>query len=219
MADLADFLPDVQPFCAGVPVPIAERAILHATREFCEESGWWRSEQTFTTVTDESGTGEYTLTLASGQNLVSVITPIHHSNYPVTLKTEEWLTEQYALDWRTKTAEQAKHFTMSSKVIVRLVPYPTVAVANDLRVWKILKPALTSPTVDDTIRDDWSEQIGLGALARLNMQIGQPWGDANLAAVRYAQFREAVREAKAKAVAKWQDRRHQKQRRTVGHHF
>ncbi|MCP5230900.1 MAG: hypothetical protein H6948_02200 [Zoogloeaceae bacterium] len=219
MADLADFLPDVLPWCVGVSAPLAERAVLHAAREFCEYTGWWRSDELFTTVTDESATGEYALTLATGTALVSVLNPIWHASVPVYLKPAAWLTENYTKDWRTKTGEQADFFTMTAKATVRLVPYPTTAVADDLRVTKILKPALTSPTVDDTVLDDWSEAIGWGAVARLKAQPGQAWSDQNDAAAKLLLFEEAKQKAKSKAVADWQDRNFQRNRRVAGHHF
>lgn len=219
MATLADFLPDVQPYCDGVPIPIAERAILHAAREFCSKSGYWRDDQLFDTVTDESSTGAYTLTLAAGRELVSLVTPIYHGSKQVYLKNEEWLSADYAEDWRTQTGETALFFTMSAKTIVRLVPYPTVAVVDDLRVTRILRPSLVSPTVDDTVLGDWSEQIGWGALARLKAMPERQWTDLTTADGYLEQFQNACNEGQSRAIAKWQDRRFQRQRTTVGRYF
>lgn len=193
--------------------------ILHAVREFCSKSGYWRDDQLFTTVTGASGTGEYTLTMAAGTELVSVVTPILHGNKPVSLRNEEWLTANYAEDWRTQTAEKATYFTMKSKAIVRLVPYPTVAVVDDLRVTRILRPSLVSPTVDDTVQADWSEQIGWGALARLKAMPERQWTDLTTADAYLEMFREACDEGQSRAIAKWQDRRFQRQRTTVGRYF
>ena len=219
MATLADFLPDVQPHCDGVPIAVAERMILHAVREFCSKSGYWRDDQLFTTVTDESATGAYTLTLAAGTELVSVVTPILHGNKPVTLQNEEWLTEYYAEDWRTQTGETATFFTMSAKTIVRLVPYPTVAVADDLRVTRILRPSLASPTVDDTVHADWCEQIGWGALARLKAMPERQWTDLTTADAYLEMFKDACNDGQSRAIAKWQDRRFQRKRTVAGHQF
>lgn len=219
MADIADFLPDVLPYCPGVPDPLAERAILHAVREFCSDSGYWRGEQLFDTVTDATGTGEYTLTLAAGTDLVSVVTPIEHGVNQVHLKTEEWLRDNYAFDWRTRTNENAAYFTMKAKTIIRLVPYPTVAVVDGLRVATILGPSLIAPTVDNDVRDDWSEQIGWGALARLKAQPGQEWSDAPGSAMYRAQFDLAKDDAFTLGLAKWQSRRFQRNRTTRGYYF
>ena len=219
MAELADFLPDVLPWCPGVSVPLAERAVLHAVREFCEYSGWWRATELFETVTDESATGEYALTLAAGTQLVSVQNPVEHGGAQVFLKSEAWLAENYSKDWRTQTAEQARFFTMTDKTTVRLVPYPTTAVADDLRVVKILKPALTAPTVDDTVLEDWSEAVGWGAVARLKAQPNVAWTDQKDAAAKLLLFEDAKQKAKSKAIAAWQDRNFQRNRRVSGHHF
>lgn len=220
MATLEDFLPDVQPLCPGVPIPTAERAVLHAVREFCSISAYWQEEQTFTTVTDASGTGEYTVTLTAGSDLVSLLIPITHKTNPVYLKNEVWLTENYATDWRTRTGEQAGYFTMASPIIVRLVPYPTVAVAGDLRLVKILWPALTSPIISDVVLD-YIEAIGQGAAARLMMMPGQPWTDerGTRATMLMGAFGKACDDAKSLAIAKWQDRSHQRTRRTTGRYF
>lgn len=219
MAELADFLPDVEPFCEMVPAPIAERAILHACREFCDKSGYWHEDQLFATVTDESGTGEYTLTFAAGTELSSLRNPIHHGNQEVFLKSPEWLSTNFADDWRTKTNEKATYFTMTSKVIVRLVGYPTVAVTNDLRVTKILRPSLTAPTVDNTLAGDWSEAIGWGAIARIKATPNKPYTDLRVVDAYIAAFNDACDRAQSKAIAMWQDRRHQRQRRAAGSYF
>ena len=220
MATLEDFLPDVQPYCPGVPIPTAERAVLHALREFCTISAYWREDQTFTTVTGASGTGEYTVTLAAGSDMASLLIPITHKNNPVYLKNEVWLTENHAKDWRTRTGEQAKYFTMSAPTIVRLVPYPTIAVVGDLRITKILWPTLTSPLIDDIVLD-YAEEISKGASARLMMMPGQQWTDERglRAASLMLAFKEGCDDAKSKAIAKWQDRSHQRTRRTRGHFF
>ena len=115
MAALSAFLPDVEPHCQKVPIPTAERAILHAAREFCEKSGYWRVEQLFTTVTDESATGQYTLTFTAGSELVSVVNPIYHGKEEVYLKSEQWLYANYTKEWRTRTGQQADYFIMPSK--------------------------------------------------------------------------------------------------------
>ena len=219
MATLADFLPDVQPHCDGVPIPVAERAVLHAAREFCSKSGYWREDELFETVTDESATGEYTLTPAAGTELATVVTPIMHASKPVYLKNEEWLTENYRETWRALTGEQAQFFTMTAKTVVRLVPYPLTAVANDLRVTKILRPSLTSPVVDATVLADFSEQIGFGAIARLKAMPGKTWTDLDTVDAYLARFEDGISEAKSRAIAKWQDRTHQRGRRTQGLYF
>jgi len=75
MADIVDFLPQVIQECPGCPDPTAELAILNTLREICADTGYWREEQIFSLVTDESATGEYTLTVSEGQVLESVISP------------------------------------------------------------------------------------------------------------------------------------------------
>jgi len=219
MATLEDFLPDVQPYCQGVPIPTAERAVLHALREFCAKSAYWREDETFTTVTDETGTGEYTVTLDAGTELASLLIPITHSDIPIYLKNEVWLTENYAPDWRARTAEQARYFTMSAPDIIRLVPYPTAAVTDDLRVTKILQPALNAPTVDDVVLD-YIEGIAMGAVARLMKMPNQEWTDqrGTSADAMMVAFNDACDDAKSIAIAKWQDRSHQRPRRVKGHY-
>ena len=219
MAAIEDFLPDVQPYCEGVPVPLAERAILHAVREFCSKTGYWRSEELFTTVTDESSAGKYTLTIAGGTELVSVMNPIYHSDTPIFLKSEAWLGKNYAENWRTQTGQQARYFTMAAKAVVQLVPYPTAAVSDDLRVPFVLRPALASPTVDDLVRDDWSQHIAWGALAELTAIPDKSWTDLKMAAVYAARFEEAKDEGQSRAIAMYQDPRFQRERTTMGHYF
>ena len=219
MAAIEDFLPDVQPYCKGVPASLAERALLHAARAFCSTSGYWRASQRFTTVTDESASGEYTLTLAPGTELVSVMNPVYHSDTPIFLKSEAWLSRNYAENWRTLAGQQARHFTMAAKAVVRLVPYPTAAVSDDLRVPFVLRPALTAPTIDTTVQDEWSEQIGWGAIARLKAMPDEQWSDEQGAVMYAAKFEEAKNEGQSRAIAMWQDRRFQRERTTMGHYF
>lgn len=218
-ATLSDFLPDVLPWCEGVPAVLAERAILHALREFCTESGYWRATQTFETVTDESGTGEYTLTIAAGQDLASVVTPLEQGNAQPVLKTEEWLATNFRADWRTVTGDEAKYFVMPSKTTVRLVPYPTVAVAGGLRVQHVLRPALITPSIDDLLHAEWSEQIGWGAQARIKADVNQAWSDAAGAEAKRAMFEDAIDKAFSHGLAGQQSRKFQRGRRVQGHYF
>lgn len=219
MATLEDFLPDVLPHCAGVPAPLAERAVLHALREFCTRSGYLRATATFETVTDESATGEYTLAPVAGLEVASVVTPIEHGTVQPRLVTEEWLAVNYRSDWRTVTGDEARYFVAPAKTVVRLVPYPTTAVAGDLRVSYVVRPALTSPTIDDLLLEEWSEAIGWGAQARLKMEGNKPWSDANGAAAKLEMFADAVDKAFSMGLAGQQDRKFQRQRRVTGHYF
>ncbi|MBX9609692.1 MAG: hypothetical protein K2Y51_26015 [Gammaproteobacteria bacterium] len=217
MATLEDFLPDVLPHCPGAPIPVAERQLLHAIRDFCARSSYWRADQLFTTVTDEVAAGEYQVAPPAGAYLASVLIPIEHAGEPLFLRTPEWLAENYSTQWRTATGAPA-YFTMTTPTRVRLVPYPTVAVTNDLRVTQILQPALSSPTLDDVLLD-YVEAIGQGAAARLKMMPDQQWTNEQVGVALGALFEEAIEEAKSMAIAKWQDRRHQRKRKTMGYYF
>lgn len=216
----ADFLPDVLPFVQGCPTALAERAILHSVREFCEFSGIWWEDQLIDTVTDEVTTGVYQLAAATaGAEILSVKDPIYHQDQTALLKTPEWLQENYASDWRTKTSTRAKYYTMPTKTRLQLVPYPTVAGVADLRVTLLLRPALVSPYIGQLVLDEYSESISWGARARLKNDPSQDWFDKGSTVELIARFEQAKDRAKSLAKAMGQDRRHQDKRTTRGYHF
>jgi len=219
MATLTGLLPQVLPECPGVPRPVALNAVRNAAREFCERSLYWQADHApITTVTDESGTGEYTLTMPTGAQLVSVLDPIHHNNYPVYQKTERWL-EENQVTWRTKVGDQANWWHYAGVNIVRLVPYPTTAQTNSLLISMALKPDTTSDELDDRTNNDWYEHIASGAKARLMLMPNKQWSDEKLAEINLAIFNQGISDAFSKAISGFQNQKADRNNRGKAHFF
>jgi hypothetical protein len=215
----ADLQPEVLPECPGCPGPLAVREIRNAAILFCERSTYWRADHAaITTVTGESAPGEYTLTIPAGAQIVSVVPPIMHNDLPVYQKSKAWLDENVA-DWAAQTGQQANYYRMLSPVIVRLVPYPTTAQNNALKVRMALKPARTATTLDDTTFEEWFLAIAAGAKAALMAMKEKQWSNATESLRQATMFEDAVVAARSKAISEYQNQTVDRRQRSRGHFF
>lgn len=223
MATPADFLPDVLVYFDALPALQAERAILHAAREFCEVSGYWREDVTFAAVTGEydypNYPGVYALTVPTGAELHTVITPAYHDGQPVHLQSAEYLSRRYDTQWLTRTGTRARFMVALPSNRVRFVPYPTDADGTEITVTIVLRPAIANTLISDEVHARFAEQISVGARARLRDEPGTPYYEPRIALALRQRFEDYMADAKALAIADRQDRRHQRDKRTRSSHF
>jgi len=158
------------------------------------------------------GAAANTLTLDAGDALVSETagdsTYISKAVYPLTStlgdivevrkcifdgesldeKGEDWLDINIP-NWQTSMASAPSRYTVDKDRYLRLVPVPSDAVENALRVQVALKPLRTATSVEDFLHDDWLDTITDGALGRLLSMTSKPWRDFTAADYYRARYR------------------------------
>lgn len=194
MATSDNFLGDVRARCFAVPVPVAEKAIRDAAREFCESTNIYRVALQANSV---KGQAYFTLTIPSSadQELAQVRRvwyktnprPLDHApnigiNTPFAYfasvsgeaPPEAAPTVWYELD----------EFSFD-RVGVWYAPDETLA--NAFSVLVSLKPVRDSLVIPDILLRDWYWAIVWGAVKRIREIPNEPYsGDARAAEVEWS---------------------------------
>lgn len=196
---LSTLVPDIRTHIPELPSFVADRELLRAAREFCEETRAWRANINVTTV---ASTATYTLSVPTNTELVDVISmKKSDGSTPVVPRTFKWLDENLA-DWRTTTSDTANYYVLESNNVVRLVYTPAAAVTYNTRI--AVKPTLSATTLDDVLVNKYREPLISGALGLLFMIPRKPWSDTNLAAFHTGMFNMAKAGARTEAAEEFQ---------------
>jgi len=203
MAAITDLVPDVRVEIPDIPSFVAERQLLRAMREFCEESRSWRVNISIS-VAAATPTVLLTSLLPTSTELVDIISIKNvDGGGPVVPRTYIWL-DQNTTDWRSETDDTAKWYLLDGNNTVRFVPTPSATAANQYYARVAVKPLLTATTVNDVVVNKYDELIVHGALSRLYSIPRKPWTDDGRAAYHMSLFREGIPRARQEASDEFQ---------------
>ena len=198
----SDFINDVVMDAPGAPVPVVTRAIREAMRIFCKESTAYRKKLAPTDLSYDTVTGLYTITIPTGFQLETVISPIVFSD-GINTKTvqgasPEWLDINHT-GWRIAASlVDVAYFAMLSTNTFKLAPDNGVDRKASLTVSLVLMPDRTAlPTMDDEFCNRWFDSIVAGAKFLLMVQPGSEWSNPDLAAFFKTKFDDGIQEAKS----------------------
>ncbi len=199
MADIADIIPDVLAAVPEVPIFVARRQFIRATREFSEETRAWRVAFQLSTV---SGTATYNLSTALGSTneLVDIISvkPLLGGE-PVRPRTFAWLDDNHS-DWRGATGAIAQWFVLEANNTIRLVFTPSSTTADAYYIRASVKPLVaTATTIQDIIANKYDEVLVHGTLSRLYFLPRKVWSNPELGAYHRTLFDIGINAAKGKA--------------------
>lgn len=203
MANVNVLVPDIQAEIPELPSFIAERQILRAARELCEEARVWRTNFSFSTIENEAVI-DLEGFFGGEVELVDVISiKPTAGGPPLTAATYAWL-DQNLTDWSNTTALTAQWYVLDSNNNITLVYTPSTDVTNQYVARLALKPLLTTQTLNDMLVNKFSEVLISGALARLYMIPRKPWTDMNLAQYHRTMFMASWPAAMAEATDEFQ---------------
>ena len=207
MASLDDFFPEVLTEVEGCPKVLVRNAIRNAAIRFCEMSRYIRQE--LTPINVVANTHTYTLTPPVGSSIETIIRA-NITGYPaLKFMSEDTLDLEWRdifsvaniEDWRVYTQDRPSFFNQPTKSSIRLIGIPTTAITAGLELKVALRPAYNATTVDDRLRDEWYEQIGHGAKARLLAMPDKNWTNTKMAAFYMSMFEnEDIPAAKGRAL-------------------
>lgn len=203
MASLSTLVPDVRVEIPDIPSFVAERQILRAARELCEEARCWRVNISLSTVAD-TATVDISTLLPTETELVDIITmKAEDGRSPVDPTTWAHMDENET-DWRVETNDVACKYVISANNIIRLIPIPASTVADAYYARVAVKPTLDADELDDILVNKHDELLTRGALARLYRMPRKTWTDPSLAAHHLTAFEEGIRAARTEAADEYQ---------------
>lgn len=170
--DYTAYLPEILPKVKGCPEQVAVNAVRNALIELCQRAPVWRVEHD--PLSSMANEGVYDFEPPSGTEVVQVL----HAWYdgaPLWPATEDELHILYG-DYRTVDGTP-QYYTQDDETAVILVPRPTTALTDAIKMMVQLKPTIASTSADSRLYNRYREQVSHGALARLYDMDGEPWAN------------------------------------------
>ena len=175
----ADLVYLIAPDVPGCPDPVIEQALLNAARTFCHKSTWlWLHD--IGPIAPVADTAEYDISslLPEGYEVVSVLQAY---------QGKRGLLPMPRRPISKSTARTATHFLSPSPAILGLHPIPLTA-GEDVYLVVAAKPSISAAGADDTLLDEFQQEIIHGAKAELKL-MPKPWRDVALADFHMREFR------------------------------
>ena len=167
MAEWKKYLTHVLPEVMGCPVPLAERAVHEAAREFCERTWIW---QETVDVETEKGEAEIFVQIPRGARLVAV-------RYLLCEGQKREPSDQLIIRSQRRSPVQSESPQGES---------------SEFQARAVLKPAEDAGSGPDFLFNDHGEAIARGALNRLQLMAGKTWSNTQAALMNKALFDQAI---------------------------
>lgn len=191
---LSNFFPEIFIVVPSVADRIAEHYLRNACIEFCQTSTYVRSDLVFNTVVDQAtyvaGTD---FTIPAESRVAEIYDGTYGTRNHILRKTPGQLESEVGFDWRIKTGN-VDYVTRETADSLRLVRIPEAVI--EVTITAAYKPTQTATSVDDSLYDDYHEEIAAGALARLFNLKGADWHDPQQAGMYGGQFASGIQDAK-----------------------
>jgi hypothetical protein len=191
---LADVLPDVP----GVPEAAAILAIRNTAIDFCIKTRIWR--ETLAAVNVVAAQANYVCAPATPNT--SIVTVLYGwlSDQPLNGPMSDDDLDMRGFQWRTQTSDTPDSFTLPDPGTMRLIGIPTANIAAALVARVALKPTQTATDASDFLFNDWHEEIGHGAKARLMAIPNKEWSNPNAVLYHVNQYKSALTRGRTKAL-------------------
>lgn len=195
----AEWFPDVMLVAPGCSDLLATAEISRAARTFFTDSRAWRAELESVALT----AGDKTVEIVPDDNTTAIVRVEE-----VGLGDEPLgdMTDGVDSGWQDQVGTPVKFFQMTPGVL-RLVPYPDVALTDLLQPVVSLRPSDAATGIPDELFGTYREQIASGAKAAVLLMAAQPWANPDLGMAYSGAFREAIDLAKSRAAIAFGKRR------------
>jgi len=168
----------------GAPLPLIERELREAAREFCQKTLVWRhlgdaaEFKAGQSVIDPDLPGESELTWVNWLSINQQTVPaIGMGEVPPDLP-DTGPVDAYRVDWP------------------EIVLMPTPAEGGTFQAAVIVRPSVDARSLPDALWADWSDGIKSGAIARLTDTPGRKWSNPQVAAYHQQRFAQAMARAR-----------------------
>jgi hypothetical protein len=180
----ADFSQFIRPEVQGCPDYMIERAVRDSAVDFCTRTDVYVAEPEFVTIVQN--VNEYDLSIDEGSELNHILDIFDNTTK---LKPVSYSVLLGALG-NESTTGTPQYYAQRDNTQFYLAPIPSAS--GSYRVLYSLKPSSTSTSIPDTIGKEYREAISHGALFRLQMMAGQPFGNLSLAATNRDLFEKSI---------------------------
>lgn len=188
----------VVPDVPGCPLPMIERALSEAIKEFCMKTYYWQEDYSEDIV---AGTPDYEITLADAALQIAEIlwldfTSTGGTPRPIEHKTPTQL-RIISPTWASDTASEPSYYFNTDERTIRLWPSPTENVTAGLTGKLAVFPQYTTAYVHEGLYYTHDDDIASGAKARLMMIPKKPYSDPTMAVFHRKTFLRAIAETRA----------------------
>ncbi len=180
----ADFSIFIRPEVQGCPDYMIERAVRDSAVDFCTRTDVYVAEPEFVTIVQN--VNEYDLSIDEGSELNHILDIFDNTTK---LKPVSYSVLLGALG-NESTTGTPQYYAQRDNTQFYLAPIPSTS--SSYRVLYSLKPSSTSTSIPDTIGKEYREAISHGALFRLQMMAGQPFGNLSLAGTNRDLFEKSI---------------------------
>ena len=206
MTAITDYRNFISVELPGCPNPLIDDAVLRTIREFLVDSEAWLYSSP--TLIDFDGTQLDLTALVVGTDIPTDSEAVRAKSFqrtsdgcPIDFKTDFQLREYIEADWQGKAGSRPTYYTHDEPLTITFYPTPSTAVVDEIRAKYVLTIPKTATTFPDWIDHRWQEELQFGAMAKLLRIPGKDWTDMGLAGQYDAPYRMAIKEAKSKSMA------------------
>lgn len=199
--------PDIAPDVGACPYEKIDDAVKRVVIDFCRRTSCYRIRAI---LPDAGGAGMRALPVAlvpAGTRLVQLLKPSFDGE-PIEPVGEDVVSGLYG-NWRTLVATPLYLVRERSDTGFWLVPGPTATTTTSLVVTSVLTPSEDATGVDDSVLNEFRDQVINGVKGRL-LAMNEPWSNPTLAT-----FHLGLYENQVSVIRNRSDRGADRQRRVV----
>jgi hypothetical protein len=200
MKTLESFLPEILPDVPGCPSDMAIRALRNTVIEFCEKS--FIHQETLDPFTAIENVTDYDLDPPKGYRIQKIMKMWYLGREMEALAPDDiGLPDPYRTNITGYNASKGPPAGYTQKDVdsFTILPIPDQKYANAITMRVALVPLRSMTEVEDFLFELWSETIGFGTKARLMLNPGKPYSNAESATYNQARFISGLNDARQRA--------------------
>ncbi len=188
------FYPDLLPELPGAPLPMVDHWLRNAAIEFCERSKAYVVD--LVAMNAVASQMSYTLVPLNDTEIVELKT-ILFSGKKLDPKGHSFLENQYP-DWTAEVGTPEYHKQQASDVVM-LVPAPSAAATDAIKIKAVARPAMASAGVADWLFQSFRQALVAGCKAKMMAMVEKPWSNQDRVEYYLGAFEASIDKAMSAA--------------------
>lgn len=193
--------PEVLPEVPGCPPELAIQAIRNTVIEFCQKS--LIHQVTLDPLTLIAGNTDYDLDPPSSGTQVAKVMKVWYQGTELQPVAPDDVANpelyQRTIGGYTATKSPPKVYTQKDFGTISFLPIPDQRYQNAITIRVALAPTRDSTSFEDFLFNTWGEFLACGAKARLMMNPGKPYTNAESAGLNQMRYMTALNDARQRA--------------------
>lgn len=196
------FLDYVMPYVPGATVEMATLELKKCCIEFCEKS--LIIQRDHDPVTAIANIGDYDFDSPITNHLITRVMKMWFKSIEMSPITPDSMSDPTTYNTTyvgaVVTASTPNAYFQKDERTFTIYPRPKDTASNAITMRVALKPSRAALFVEDVLYEDYAEEIGAGAVARLMMSPGKPYSSPTNGAIYQARFIQGINTARQRAV-------------------